>query len=131
MSSEQLTQEVKEWLRRKKKNTDWLGSLLCVKGGTVRGWFSCRPIPRRYHARLRELMSGDVADHLEQDDFHVPAELVRALRCRAPIEEFEPLLSDFLRDISFRAISSLYRAAHAPSPYPPPPDGDLMAAEDE
>ncbi len=112
MSSEQLTQEVKSWLRREKKTTDWLGEQLCVKGGTVRGWFSYRPIPERYHARLRELMGEKRVPCTPMLHIAFPQELMRAIREEASHEQIGLLMGNFLSFVLQKANTEAYRVAH-------------------
>ncbi len=134
MSSEQLTEEIKAWLRREKKTTQWLGEQLCVNGGTVRGWFSYRPIPRRYHARLRALMQPPEALLSSPSSLTIPlpASLIDDLRRHAPNQVIEPQMAQFVAEVSHAAVQALYHAAEQGEIYSCEDDcDDLVAAEEE
>ncbi len=120
-------QEVKSWLRREKKTTDWLGEQLCVKGGTVRGWFSYRPIPERYHARLRELMQQKNASSTPMLQIAFPDELMRAIRDQASHEQIGLLMGKFVTYI----YQQVYRAAQHTQGYGETEEDALEAAEDD
>ncbi len=133
MSSEQLTEEIKAWLRREKKTTQWLGEQLCVNGGTVRGWFSYRPIPQRYHARLREMIQASKNEGVSENTLHIslPATLIEDLRRHAPHQVIEPQMAQFIAKVTHAAVQAVYQAANKETQYPRDDVQDDMAAAEE
>ncbi len=133
VSSEQLTEEIKAWLRREKKTTQWLGEQLCVNGGTVRGWFSYRPIPQRYHARLREIMQAHKEEGSAKNTLliNLPASLIDDLRRHAPPQVIEPQMAQFVATVTHAAVQAVYQAAEKEKSYPmDEAQADMSAAEE-